>query len=71
MRSCPFELPFLAVLLCGGLPAAEPTQAANWTRLFNGTNLGGWYTVVRNAKSEDRSHFVQIEDGMIHEEFKE
>ncbi len=56
----------LSFFSAASLPAAEPTETPNWTRLFNGTNLNGWYTVVRNARSDDPNHFVQIEDGMIH-----
>lgn len=34
--------------------------------LFNGTNLDGWYIVLRNARSQDTNHLVQVHDGMIH-----
>ena len=65
------RLPRLEALLVnfvfvGVLSAAEPAQSAAWTPLFNGTNLDGWYIVVKNARSDDPNHLVQIEDGAIH-----
>lgn len=53
-------------VLLGGGSAAETTGHAGWTALFNGTNLNGWYTVLRNAKSDDPNHLVQVADGTIH-----
>src|SRR5215471_4907100 len=46
--------------------AAENSAADGWRSLFNGTNLDGWYIVLRNAKSDDPDHLVQIHDGAIH-----
>src|SRR5437868_7918356 len=46
--------------------AAEATPNAGWRPLFNGTNLDGWYIVLRNAKSNDPDHLVQIHDGAVH-----
>ena len=67
MRPCSLpSLALFALLSASLLPAAEPTETPDWTRLFNGTNLHGWYIVVGNAKSDDPKRFVQIEDGMIH-----
>lgn len=37
-----------------------------WTPLFNGTNLNGWYIVLRNSKSDDPNHLVQVWDRGIH-----
>jgi hypothetical protein len=37
-----------------------------WAPLFNGTNLNGWYVVVRNSKSDDPNHLAQVENGTIH-----
>jgi len=46
--------------------AAESTGHEGWTALFNGTNLNGWYRVIRNARSDDPNHLVQVENGTIH-----
>jgi hypothetical protein len=53
-------------LFVEAVSAAEPAQNPGWTRLFNGTNLDGWYIVVKNARSDDPNHLVQIEDGAVH-----
>lgn len=52
------------LLFAAAISAAEPAQ--NPTHLFNGTNLDGWYIVVKNARSDDPNHLVQIENGAIH-----
>jgi hypothetical protein len=44
---------------------AETVGHHGWTPLFNGTNLDGWYIVLRNSRSDDTNHLVQIENGMI------
>lgn len=46
--------------------SAEPIRHDGWTSLFNGTNLDGWYTVLRNSRSDDPNHLVQIENGALH-----
>jgi Domain of Unknown Function (DUF1080) len=45
---------------------AETANHADWTSLFNGTNLNGWYIVLRNSRSADTNHLIQVENGMIH-----
>jgi hypothetical protein len=45
---------------------AETASHSGWTPLFNGTNLNGWYIVLRSSRSDDANHLVQIENGMIH-----
>lgn len=48
-------------------PAAETTtDHSDWPPLFNGTNLNGWYIVLRNSRSDDTNHLVQVEHGTIH-----
>jgi len=47
-------------------PTAKAAGQEGWTPLFNGTNLNGWYIVVRNSRSDDPNHFVQVENGTIH-----
>jgi 3-keto-disaccharide hydrolase len=56
------------MVLSGGFMAFSAETAAHdgWTPLFNGTNLNGWYVVLRNSKSDDTNHLVQVENGMIH-----
>jgi hypothetical protein len=44
----------------------ETASRSGWTSLFNGTNLNGWYIVLRNSRSDDTNHLVQVENGMIH-----
>src|SRR5712672_1488794 len=44
----------------------ETVSHSGWTPLFNGTNLNGWYIVLRNSRSADTNHLVQVENGMIH-----
>jgi hypothetical protein len=46
--------------------AAEAASSTGWTPLFNGTNLNGWYIVLRNSKSDDTNHLVQLDNRMIH-----
>src|SRR5690242_16298327 len=48
------------------LQAAESKSDDGWTPLFNGTNLDGWYIVLRNGRSDDPDHLVQIHDGAVH-----
>jgi len=59
----------IAVMIPSGgfmASAAEIANHSGWTPLFNGTNLNGWYTVLRNSRSNDTNHLVQVENGMIH-----
>jgi hypothetical protein len=46
--------------------AAESPDVTHWIPLFNGTNLNGWYVVLRNSKSDDPDHLVQVENGSVH-----
>ena len=48
------------------LSAAERKSDPGWKPLFNGTNLNGWYVVLKSSKSDDSNHLVQVEDGAIH-----
>jgi len=48
------------------IAAAEKEEGSVWQKLFSGKNLEGWYIVIRNARSEDTNHLVQIHDGAIH-----
>src|SRR5438309_10593666 len=60
---------WIALVAFGRQTQVLATETANhngWTPLFNGTNLNGWYIVLRNSKSDDRNHLVQVEDRTIH-----
>ena len=60
---------WIAIVACSGpliAFAAEPVNHSRWTPLFNGTNLDGWYIVLRNSRSDDTNHLVQVENGTIH-----
>ncbi len=55
------------LLLLAFVAVCCPTsRAAEWKPLFNGTNLNGWYKVIRNGRSDDTNHLVQVHDGLIH-----
>jgi Domain of Unknown Function (DUF1080) len=59
----------IAVVLLSGpfiASTAENASHSGWTPLFNGTNLNGWYIVLRNSRSNDTNHLVQVENGMLH-----
>src|SRR5262249_42620664 len=57
---------FLAVAISWA-PRVLADVAAEWTPLFNGKNLTGWYTVLSgHDRDSDPDHLVQIHDGMIH-----
>ncbi|MFO0891322.1 MAG: DUF1080 domain-containing protein [Isosphaeraceae bacterium] len=47
-------------------PAADK-GAAEWTSLFNGRDLTGWYTFLqRHGRNHDPDRVISIEDGAIH-----
>ncbi|MHB1556032.1 MAG: 3-keto-disaccharide hydrolase [Isosphaeraceae bacterium] len=47
--------------------AQAPSPAPNWTPLFNGRDLTGWYTFLqKHGKNQDPDHVITIEDGAIH-----
>jgi putative membrane-bound dehydrogenase-like protein len=47
--------------------ATAADMAHEWTPLFNGKNLTGWYTVLSGRQRDsDPDHLVQVHDGMIH-----
>jgi hypothetical protein len=51
-----------------GTEAKQPAAASeNWTPLFNGRDLNGWYTFLQeHGKNQDPDHVITIEDGAIH-----
>jgi Domain of Unknown Function (DUF1080) len=65
-RNCFFWVITVAFLRPIAGDSAETTDHNGWTPLFNGTNLDGWYVVLRNAKSDDPNHLVQVADHTIH-----
>src|SRR4051812_42841827 len=47
--------------------AAEKPADRQWTQLFNGRNLGGWYTYLnKQGKNSDPDHVFQVHNGLIH-----
>ncbi len=66
----------LALLLCSFVPAAVSAQTAPasaipphqpMTPLFNGKDLSGFDTFLRNrGLNQDPTHIFQVEDGLIH-----
>jgi len=57
---------FAGWLGCESLTGAESKRNEEWKPLFNGKNLDGWFIVIRNARTNDPQHLVQINDGAIH-----
>jgi hypothetical protein len=53
----------LALELCHG---QESPLKEGWKALFNGKDLDGWYIVIKNGRSDDPKHLVQVHDGMVH-----
>lgn len=62
-------------LPCGQVVAADVTaksptsesENSEWKPLFNGRNLEGWDTVLRETgRNDDPTGVVQVDDGMIH-----
>jgi hypothetical protein len=49
----------------GFLPGGRASETG-WKPLFNGKDLDGWHIVIRNGRSDDPEHLVQIHDGVIH-----
>ncbi len=42
-------------------------QASEWTPLFNGTNLDGWYTYLPSrGKNNDPENVFKVENGLLH-----
>src|SRR6266850_8321028 len=58
------------ILLClisaGSFASQAVDEHRGWKPLFNGKDLNGWYIVLRNARSDDPNHLVQVHDGAIH-----
>lgn len=52
----------------GPKAATRPTRTVT---LFNGKNLDGWYTWLRENKYEDPNHVFSVKDGVLHISGKE
>lgn len=67
-------LPLLLGLLIVGAPRtgqevklADRAGTGQWTPLFNGRDLTGWYTFLqKHGKNSDPDRVITIEDGAIH-----
>jgi hypothetical protein len=55
-----------AILLLVSPAMAEPTVPGKVTPLFNGKNLDGWTTWLKDAKREDPRKVFTVHGGMIH-----
>jgi hypothetical protein len=53
-----------AVAWCAEIPSAA-VRPAQVVQLFNGKNLDGWYTWLRDNKYEDPAHVFSVQDGML------
>jgi hypothetical protein len=65
------SLAVTAILSTACAAAAEPTQEPiaprdQPIRLFNGRDLAGWYTFLKDTKYEDPRKVFTVHDGMIH-----
>lgn len=81
-KSCIALVTAISMLLCGYednrmARAGEQADAARgvaagaddapWIQLFNGRDLGGWYTFLqKHGKNSDPDRVITIEDGAIH-----
>jgi Domain of Unknown Function (DUF1080) len=53
--------------IAAGAAAAASESEQQWTPLFNGRNLDGWYTFLqKHGKNSDPDRVITIEDGAIH-----
>jgi hypothetical protein len=69
MCGCHRLLMLLLMCLPAGLAAAadpEPIAPDRPIQLFNGKDLSGFYTWLKDAKYEDPKKVYSVEDGMIH-----
>jgi hypothetical protein len=59
-------LALLAGLALAGQQAEAKKDAGEWTPLFNGRDLTGWYTFLqKHGKNSDPDRVITIEDGSI------
>ena len=61
-------VPLLCLALACPAPAADDSQPEKVTRavkIFNGRDLDGWYTWLREARYDDPSHVFSVVDGML------
>ena len=69
-RLCPWVCLTLAACWTAGLAAAERDAAVSPThgviKLFNGKNLDGLYTWLKDTKYKDPRHVFSVENGMLH-----
>ncbi len=56
------------MLLAAGCSTLSPEKpSARWTPLFNGKDLSGWYTYLKESgKDNDPNKVFQVSDGVIH-----
>ena len=75
MKSQTSFVSLLALLLAWGFAAISvPQSGTQWTPLFNGKNLDGWYTYTyldrgdlkQDGKNNDHRNIFRVDNGMIH-----
>jgi hypothetical protein len=59
-------IPVLAALLVGVLPAADPVRPTEAIVLFNGKDLTGLTTWLKDTKKDDPRRVFRVTDGMLH-----
>jgi hypothetical protein len=67
MRSFSIGLVLALLALPTFAQSTRPNDTERWQPLFNGKNLDGWYTFLRDiGKDKDPDRVFQVEDGAIH-----
>src|SRR3954452_17988657 len=62
--ACVFAVGCLT-FIANAAPATQPSE--QWTPLFNGKDLTGWYTFLKGVgKNADPQHVFQVHDGIVH-----
>ena len=55
------------LIAAAGLAFAPPEDSGDWTPLFNGKDLTGWYTFLQeHGRNSDPDGIIVIDDGAIH-----
>lgn len=53
-------------LLCSCAESLRKYKDSEFTQLFNGKDLSGWYTKIRSGDEELAKKLFAVEDGMVH-----
>jgi hypothetical protein len=66
LAGCFGVLVFAALAVGGDSPKDEPIRPSGTVRLFNGKDLSGLYTWLKDTRREDPRKVFAVEDGTIH-----